>query len=330
MPIFKLPSAIFPENSITRVERAYQQTIPNRLPRRFWINRILTGLVIIYAFLQLGILFVAALAQTNPIPVASQLLLFSALLMIIVIYYHFYLMFQAITISANSIMREKEYKKSWVALLRSGVQAREIVRGKWWVTFQNLLWRYLLLGVLRVGATAGVGTIILAVLVVEFDSTYILLPHPLTILMASLLIIIFTVANLGVSAACGIMSAAVGKVTSPAIEFGFISQAVMSFVPAIILIVVFNRPSEPVFHSIYYPLTTAGISLIDNGFTLLSFPLYVSFDPSNVGNYSPILPLRVDWMIAALLTLVLYVVVIGFALWLAERSVKRSIITPSS
>ncbi|MBA3869757.1 MAG: hypothetical protein H0X30_11475 [Anaerolineae bacterium] len=327
MTSFQLPPAIFTENAITRAERAYQQNVSETSPRQRWINRAIKGIVAAYALLQLGILLVASLTQTNPVPIAGQLLPFSALLVIIVIYYHFYLMFQAITLSANSIMREKEYKKAWETLVRSGVHARQIVWGKWWVTVQGLLPRYLLLGVLRVGGTAAVGMLFLAVLVSELGNNHIQSPHPMTILVASLLAILLTVANLGFSAACGIMSAAVGKVTSPVIELGFVSQAVMSLVPAIMLMFIFYRPAEPLFQSIYFPIAIAGASLADNGFSVLSLPLMAFSASNDTSHYSATVSLT---FYAALLTLIFYIVLIVFALRVAERGLKRSLVNPSS
>jgi hypothetical protein len=121
------------------------------------------------------------------------------------------------------------------------------------------------------------------------------------------------------------MSAAVGKVTSPAVEFGFVSQVVMSLVPAVILIFIF-RSTVP----FNYPLKIAAVSLVDNGFSFLSFPLYVSFEPTNVSNYSAVLPLTFDWVIGAMLALTFYIALIWFALGLAAKTITRSLVTPST
>ncbi len=340
MTSFQWLSHIFPENAITRAERAYQQSAAKTLPRWRWVNRIITVLVVAYALIQLGILLIASLTQTNPVPIASQLLLFSALLVIIIVYYHFYLMLQTISISADSIVREKLNQAGDMAGI-SGVNARQIVWGKWWVTVQGLLPRYLLLGILRVGATAavGMGVAAMSFLSPYYNNGYVQLPHPITIMVASVLAIVLTVANLGFSAACGMMSSAISKRSARATVLGFAIQIIFSLVAAIILIFVFNRlllvAIEPASRSIYSSISFAATSLastsvIDNGYGLLSTPLYVSFVSKNVSNYSSIVPVNFDWIIAALLTLTFYIILIVFALWVAKRSLKRSLVTPSS
>ncbi len=148
---FQLPSAIFPENAITRAERSYQARTARKLrPWRRWINRTILWLAITIALIQFCGLFIASLTQRDPTRIAEALNPLPNLLMLFAFSYHFYLMFQTIALAGNSITREKE-AQTWEMLVLTGIDARQIVRAKWWATIQRQLPRYLLLGVLRAG-----------------------------------------------------------------------------------------------------------------------------------------------------------------------------------
>ncbi|MBA3869756.1 MAG: hypothetical protein H0X30_11470 [Anaerolineae bacterium] len=331
MTSFQLPPTIFPENAITRAERSYQQHAAKKLPPlRAWISRTIMWLVITVSLIHFGGLFIASLLQRDPTPIVRSLGALSVLLIVFTVYYHFYLMFQTIALTANSITREKE-AQTWELVVLTGINARQIVRGKWWATVQRQFSRYLLLGVMRAGATAAIGISVTASFYNASSSNNgtLQLPHAMTILISSCFGILFTIANLGFSAACGVMGSAVSRRSSIAILRGFVLQIVITVVPALFLSVIFLpylSTSQPTFIDSALQAIIWGIaSAVDNGFNLLSFPLYVSFESYAIRPHAAIVPVTFDWIAAAILALILYGLLIWFALWRAERRAVRAL-----
>lgn len=331
MTSFQLPPAIFPENAITRAERSYQEHAAKKLPPlRAWISRTIIWLVITVSLIHFGGLFISSLLQRDPTPIIRSLGPLSVLLIIFTVYDHFYLMFQTIALTANSITREKE-AQTWELVVLTGINARQIVRGKWWATVQRQFSRYLLLGVMRAGATAAVGISVTASFYYASNTNNgtLQLPHAVTVLISVVLSILFTIANLGFSAACGVMGSAVSKRSSLAILRGFVLQIVITVVPALFLSVIFLpylSTAQPTFiNSAIQAIIWGMASVVDNGFNLLSFPLYVSYKSYAIRPHAAVLPVSFDWIAAAILALILYGLLIWFALWRAERRAVRAL-----
>ncbi|MEP6985985.1 MAG: hypothetical protein ABI970_10320 [Chloroflexota bacterium] len=334
MTSFRLPSAIFPDNAITRAEHTYQ----TRSARKFrtwrrWINRTVMWLAIALSLIHFLGLLVASLTLRDPSPITRLLNPLPNLLLLFASFYHLYLMFQTIVLSSNSITREKEFQ-TWELLVLTGINARQIVRGKWWATVQRQVPYYLRLAVLRIGATAALAISFAAIF--SYRSNYyqsqFQLPHPLTLVIAALLAVAFTFANLALSAACGVMGSAVSKRSTFAIARGIANQIVISCVPALVVFFVITRPyfytiSSP-YRSIYTTLTSAIFSLVDNGVNLLASPMYPGYLYNDTQVYTPYAPIAVDWMIAAVICLALYVLLIWFALWRAEKRTVSALATP--
>ena len=144
-----------------------------------------------------------------------------------------------------------------------------------------------------------------------------------------------SLANLGLTAACGVMGSAVSKRSTLAIVRGFANQIVISIVPVLVVVFVFGRiyayryPVNPFIQSVYSPVGAGIVSMVDNGFTILSNPMYPQFFYNNGSStYAPIAPIRLDWMISALLALVFYGLLIWFALWRAEKRAVGALATP--
>ena len=336
MTSFQLPSAIFPENAIKQAELAYQERSAKKLPSlRRWITRTVKWLIITIALIHIGGLLIASLMRRDPTPITNSLGLLSVLLVIGAVYYHFYLMLQTMALTANSITREKE-SQTWELLVLTGVNARQIVRGKWWATVQRQFSRYLLLGLIRGGAIAAFGISAAGAFsyTAYYNNAHLVLPHPLTILISTVFGILFTIANLGLSAACGVMGSAASKRGSMAIVRGFAIQIVIVVLPAIMLALIFvpiySRTRSSVVESISSTISFGGASIIDNGFNLVSYPLYVNYQYYNLEGYTPIAPVAVDWMISALVSLALYALLIWFALWRAEKRAVSALATPVS
>jgi hypothetical protein len=337
MTSIQLPPAIFPENAITRAERAYQIRSAKKFrPWRRLINRAFMWLTITLALIQFFGLLLACIMQRDPTPLAKSLDPLPNLLILFTIFYHFALMFQTIALTGNSITREKE-SQTWEVLVLTGIDARQIVRGKWWAIIQYQLRRYLVFGVLRAGASAAIAIAFSSVFYYQsaYYSGQYQLPHPVSIVVAGLFGVALSLVNLGLSAACGVMGSAVSKRSTLAIVRGFANQIVISVVPVLVLVFAFNRlytyryPVNPFIQSVYSTVGAAIASLVDNGFTILSNPMYPQFFYNNgSAAFSPIAPIELDWMISALLALVLYGLLIWFALWRAEKRAVGALATP--
>lgn len=329
------PSSFFTDNPVTRAERTYQQRSakPPR-PWRRWLNRTITWLAITIALILFGGLLIASLTLRDPLPLVEKLNPLPSLLGILTFIYHIYLMFQTISRTANSISREKE-AQTWDMLVLTGINARQIVRGKWWATVQHQLPSYILLGVLRIGATAGlalgIGTVFYRVSSTYYDQQ-LMMPHPVTIILCAVVIMAFTLANLGFSAACGVMASAASRRSAIAIARGFGNQILLSLVTAIGLMYLFSRTYSYNISSLYVTILAGAGSLIDNGLTITSGIIQVdNFYAYTVDYvYTPLKPISFDWLFAAAFSMLLYGFLIWFALWQAERRAVAAMATPVS
>ncbi len=337
MTSFQLPSIFFPENAIKRAELIYQQRSAKR-PRtwRRWLNTVVKWLMIILVLVMVLTLLLASLTQRDPSAIIQMLGPLPPLLILFTLFYDLSLMFSTISLAANSISRERE-GQTWEMLVLTGVNARQIVRGKWWATIQRQFPRYLMLSFIRAGATTATALSTFNYYTSSYYNARLQLPHPLIIIISVLLGVVLTVAGLGFSAACGVMGSAVSKRSSMAVGRGVANQVVFTFIPAITFFFIVTRlyfvssRYDATLQSIYNFFGLGTISLIDNGFNLLSNELYVHYQYySGSGAYSPIAPIELDWIAAALLTLVWYALLTWFALWRAEKRAVKALATPVS
>ncbi|MCA0454105.1 MAG: hypothetical protein LCI00_09050 [Chloroflexi bacterium] len=323
-------SSFFPNSAITRAERTYQQRSakPARSWRR-WVNRAVIGLALIFSLVMFGGLVIGSLTQRDPTPIFDTLRLPAILLIAFTLIYHFYLLFQTTSLAANSIAREKE-AQTWDLLVLTGVDARQIVRGKWWATVQQQIPQYWLLGLLRVGTVSAIAISSVTFLYYDGSNFYhvMLLPHLVTIVISSLFSIALPVFNLGFGAACGVMASAFNKRSTQAILYGLVYQAVLSFLFSIGFILILSRIPFLWMSPLYGILGTTATTLISNGYSLTLDPLTSHyFDPRSVP-FTPIVAIEADWMIAGLLTIVVYALLIRFALWRAECNAVSTLATP--
>ena len=340
MILFQFPSAIFPDNAISRAELSYQARSRKKLsPWRRWVNSAVMWLALAIALVEYIGLWGASLLQRDPAALTHALNPLPTLLVLFAFFYHFYLMFQTIALTANSIAREKE-AQTWEMLVLTGINARQIVRGKWWASIQRQLPAYLRLGMLRAGA--------MAALAIGLSSLYnysggyyarqLQLPHPITVVVVGIFGVALPVANLALSAACGVMGSAASKRSTFAIARGFAIQIVITLVPVLIIAVSISRlytvTVGPVLRSIYSALGLAIISLVDNGVIMLTFPIRLDYNYNSGAHSAPYTttnaPLTFDWMVAGLLVLIFYGLLIRFALWRAEKRAVRALASPVS
>lgn len=120
---------------------------------------------------------------------------------------YFVLMMVGIALAYNSISREYS-RLTWDVLCMTNVSARYVILGKWWASFVALWGDHMMLAVLRVGLAC------IAVLLSGHNVNF------LSVLSISLILIVFTLVDVGFTIALAIASALSGKKT-------FISSALV-------------------------------------------------------------------------------------------------------
>ncbi len=163
-----LSSASQTYNPVVRAELTFQQrSSAAQRPRRWWRRilawpyRLLVALAVVSSIVLISAEFTATLIgydfawlpQTVQNIAAIFLFFIPVVVLIpITILIHFRTQLRTLTFAANSISREKR-GGTWDLLLLTPVDARQIVRGKWWATLCHVWRSYALLALLRAGAT---------------------------------------------------------------------------------------------------------------------------------------------------------------------------------
>jgi hypothetical protein len=319
---------------IARAEFLHQsRSIPQGRRWRFWLGRAIT--VFVYALTGIMVaseilfMFRVGVETDTFISGPSDWVLALYLLPVITaLTMHFRRMFQTLALSANSIARERQ-ANNWDTLVLTGVDARKIVRGKWWATVRHQWRPYVALGILR------------ALLVVWYSantSRYylyygnhgsvepVLLANALLqLLLAGLAVFVFTLANLFFTAACGVT--AFNKRSAVALARAVVTRIGLIF--GICLIGFFSLRFLPyyIYASVINPLdivVSSLATLFDNGIILggeiataqraNGFSYY--YGPSVDRLFSVFIPSAiVALLIYALLTFLL----LRFAQWQAVR-----------
>jgi ABC-type Na+ efflux pump permease subunit len=289
------------------------------------------------ALIEFFAMLVASVIQSDPTPLVQSLNPLSTVFILLALSYHLYLIFNTMSLAAHSITREKE-AQTWEMLILTGIDARQIVLGKWWAIVQYQLPRYVLLSVLRMGMVAIVG-IVVSTAFSPFPYSYYniqtQLAHPVTIVFVGVIGFAFSAANLGLCAACGIMASAISKRSTLAIVRGFANQIVLSVGLALAGLLFINRLYD--FRIIrgglegYVAATTIPLSFIDNG--ILGSVSYVGpFATSYYEQLPPpvIKPVAIEWIVSALISIAIYALIIRFVLWRAEKNAVRDLATSYS
>ncbi len=333
MTPFQRLSAFFPDNAITHAERSYQQRSSKPLPKwRVWLNFAAKWATLTIALLMFGGLLIGSLTVRDPTPLVEKLNPLPNILIIVTLFYHFYLMFQTISLSANSIAREKE-SQTWDMLVLTGIDARQIVRGKWWATVQRQFPRYILLGLFRVGASAAAGLLLITIFnsagIYYSSAGQLQLAHPISILISAVFAVALTVANLGLSAACGVMGSAISKSSMTAITRGIANQIVLSSLSALGISILLSFSPSTLRYNGYSLVGTSAVSLIDNGYTMTTNAMSIRYNYRTDAPVPPIISIEPGWIIAGLVTLVLYALLIWLVLWWAEKRAVDALATPA-
>ncbi len=331
MTIAERYTAWFPDNPVMRAERTYQERSTARRSRR-WRRGLARLAKTLLVGMALGMTSAGLLGSllgidiTDSVNAASSWL---SLFAIFVITYHFGVMVNTLSLGANSIAREKQ-AQTWDMLVLTGIDARQIVRGKWSATVRRQLPAYLLLAVMRIGAIVLYATIVNSMFsfTVGYGGerlTY--LPHPLHYVLLAGLVTLLTLANLAFTAACGVWASAVAHRAGLAQARAIGTRIVLLLVPSFIVLFFVSRflgynASAGV---IYDLLLGTAMTLADNGATAAANLVVVRYGWEG----TPPSPINVGLVLAVTLAaLVIYALWTALALRRAQTLAVKHLATP--
>jgi hypothetical protein len=216
----------FSANPIARAELVYQTR--SRPQVRRW-KRVATRITLIAALTLACILaggeFAGVVLYRDPDPISRAFGVLNILPVATAFILHFVLMIQTLSLSANSVAREKQ-ANNWDMLVLTGIDARQIIRGKWWATVRRMWPSYAFLGVLRAAVIIWFGASVSRVYEISLMSfnyyggnIELILPSASNFGVAAVSIFALTMINLPFTAACGV-SAISARTRSSALTLG--------------------------------------------------------------------------------------------------------------
>ncbi len=250
---------------------------------------IINGVMIAGVLIALGLfalelwsaLLVKDLTELIPSDALQRLMLnlLPLMLLPLALIVHFGLLLRTLMLSSSVIRRER-LRGTWQLLLLTDQTAAQIVIGKWGATILNLTPLYLVLAALRVGLMVFVGLELF-----RFDNFYYdrnstafffetkplpLLVHPQMLVLGAALITLFTLLNLLLTAALGVLISVVrrGGHGGDQVALGLILRTVLLGLPA--LLILFNTQGRDFADMVFG--NALGSTLLDNG-TLVSAAL---------------------------------------------------------
>ncbi|HEX2908583.1 MAG TPA: hypothetical protein VHO69_17055 [Phototrophicaceae bacterium] len=323
-------------NPIMQAELAYQRRLTPPHPfRRRWLGRIVALLAVTVTLILFGGEVVGALLYRDPTSIGDWFGFGTTLLVIGVVAQHFLLLFRTLSLAANTIARE-QHGHTWDMLVLTGVDARRIVRGKWWATVRRQWRAYALLAVLRGGVVVWYGastsrffTSTLAAYGAYYSSShYLSIPRAEHLLLAAVLVAALTLVNLGFTAAVGVAASA--EMRSPVLTLAralflrllvlVVAAALLSFL-ALLLSYLLAETLPIAAFSLTEWLNRLSIVLVDNGFSLgAELSNYHWSQP----NYPTVADNPVGYgLLAAFTSLALYALFTWMLLRLAQRQAVR-------
>ncbi len=274
VPRFSQPA--FTRNPIAQAEIAYQQRTGRERRWWRWLVRGVTLLAVALALILYGGELAGVLLQRDPTPITSTLGVGVVLLLIFTTALHFLLLFRALALGANSITREAQ-GNTWELLVLTGLDARQIVLGKWWATVRRLWRAYALLALLRASAAVWMSASSTRLIMVVSASGGFVVggaefqpPTVAHLLAAGLIVAALTMANLIFTAACGVLASSEARSGAWALARALGSRVVLlvaaSSVLLVLTIMLWNSPLTLLAELI----TRVASTLLDNGLTLAS------------------------------------------------------------
>jgi hypothetical protein len=330
------------QQAVIQAELRYQQAIAVQGIWLRWIGRLPTIFVYLVVLIFVANTFLSFVVG-HPVPPVDRFerftyhrdedLLFSLTILWILIL-HFRLMFKTLSLSTYSLARERE-SNNWDMLLMTGIDSRTILRGKWWASVQHMWRNYAVLGFLQ--ALTTVWAIGKSNFSMFYSFTLNINPDETAIrlLLLSIISIVFVIVisllNLGLTTACGLLSAADYKNKNVALIFAIgirlftvLSIAVIpiGFAYVFRLNFVFGTLQGVIGLIIILALMT----LADNGclagyFMLFSTPFYAVYSDPNYAH--SFLDVSIVFL-AAVISPLIYIALTLLALHFAERSAIRN------
>ncbi|NDJ63259.1 MAG: hypothetical protein GYB67_19215 [Chloroflexi bacterium] len=229
------------DNPVAQAEQQHQARAGRR--RGIWLFNLMFVLALIFG--AVALLLTGAvdwLAAQAGVPVAdvedalTAVLSFAALLIGMLLFaQHVLIVSQAVQVTAGTIVREKQ-ARTWESLILTGIDARQIVRGKWraslrllWAAHRRALWLRLagIVGPMVIGATSDLVNV-----------------APLDLRVLAVIVVFgmgLVVINVLLAAGIGLLGSALGRGPAMAsqlasgLHFGFILLSVLLFFAWIIV-----------------------------------------------------------------------------------------------
>lgn len=317
MTLLRLPLSIFPNNAVMKTELAFQR---RSIAYGGCVSVTLGFMLYLSLLSALGVMVCALLTAVFQINLLEPLKMVNFVLVVMVfvtVIWHFLLMFRTLALAANSISREKQ-AQTWEMLVLTGIDARQIVRGKWWATVQKQALQYGLLAILRAGAVIWFAYS-QGVPFRYYQGAIVLLPGAIEIVLAGVLISLFTFLNLLFTAACGVMgSAASGRGTTAMLR-GLGNRLALTLGPVVIFAFIMIRLQFPTSPYLEVALRSL-VTLADNGVTFGIEMVALDYQYQDYESTSTI----GFTLVAALVSIVAYAALTWFTLWWAERQAVRA------
>jgi len=304
---------------VTKAEYRFQQRSSARKPPRGWLRRILRWpwyallwMAVAGAIILLAVEFATTLtgfdlaslpAETHNFIGVFLFLIPITVLIPLTLLIHFRTQLRTLALAANSISREKR-GGTWDVLLLTGVDARQIVRGKWWATVRYVWRSYALLMLLRSAALVWVVWEANRIAVISYPTFHIeIRPHYSTpslpyLLAGCVLIAVFTLFNMGYTVAFGTLGSVFnrGGGTSLALAIAIRTLTLLAVGAAVgltghfILVYVISylpNPYDPTTQlwQLYQTLVSGGLSMVDGG-AIVSAMITSFIPPSATSSYS--------------------------------------------
>ncbi|MBI5668127.1 MAG: hypothetical protein HZC41_08965 [Chloroflexi bacterium] len=313
---------VFTRNPIMQAELRFQRRAARGRRWWRWLTRGGTLLAVMLALILYGGELAGALLQRDPSPIGEFFGVGVALLLVFTVALHFALMFRALALAANSIARERQ-GQTWDMLVLTGIDARQIVLGKWWATVRQLWRQYALLAVLRAGVIvwmAGSTSRVFTYIYVSGTSYYLgtadfTLPAPLDLLLAGVVVGALTLANLAFTAAVGVAASGEARSGALALARAIFMRAALLIVAAFLLLWLAGMLALASFPAAELPSRIAGL-LLDNGAGLAGELAIYRSAYYGLASAGVVLP-------TALLGLIAYALLTWAVLMLAQRRAVR-------
>ena len=239
------------------------------------MSRIILIAALTLALILAGSEFAGVLLYRDPDPISRAFGVLNILPVATAFILHFVLMIQTLSLSANSVAREKQ-ANNWDMLVLTGIDARQIIRGKWWATVLRMWPMYAFLGILRAAVIIWFGASLtrvyeISVMSMNFSGVPVdlILPSPSNFAVAAASIFTLTMVNLPFTAACGV-SAISAQTRNSALTLGRAigTRLLILGVPA--LIGAFMTFALALWRSQFFTDIVGGtlVTLLDNGFSV--------------------------------------------------------------